>query len=200
MASRGWDRYQKGDLEGAAELLGKAAAEPDSRPWVHYALGYSELGLRRPERAAPEWEKVRTAVPEFLPVYLDLADAYMQTENYGRALEILKSASARWPDDTDVMNASGIIQLRRGALDEAVNSFKRATEAKPTEGLAYFNLARTYQLRYFKTRRYSQTEARWLANASDLRRAVASYEEYLKLGGPYEAEARQAIQNLQWLK
>lgn len=200
LASQGWDRYQKGDLEGAAELLGKAAANPDAHPWVHYALGYSALGLRHPERAAPEWEKVRAAVPEFEPVYLDLADAYGQMENFGAAIDVLKKAQARWPEDTDVLNAIGTLQVRRGALDEAVKTFRRATEVKPADALAYFNLARTYQLRYFKTRRYSSTEARWMANASDIKNALANYEQYLKLGGPYEVEARRAVQNLQWVR
>ena len=200
LASQGWDRYQKGDLEGAAELLGKAAANPDAHPWVHYALGYSALGLRHPERAAPEWEKVRVAVPEFEPVYLDLADAYGQMENFGAAIDVLKKAQARWPEDTDVLNAIGTLQVRRGALDEAVKTFRRATEVKPADALAYFNLARTYQLRYFKTRRYSSTEARWMANASDIKNALANYEQYLKLGGPYEVEARRAVQNLQWVR
>jgi VWFA-related protein len=200
LASQGWDRYQKGDLEGAADLLGKAAADPNAPAWVRYAFGYSELGLQHPERATPEWEKVRSTAPEFEPVYLDLASAYMQTQNYGRALDVLKAASARWPTDPEILNAAGIIHVRRGALDEAINTFKKATEAKPDEALGYFNLGRTFELRYFKTRRYSHTEGRWLANSADVKRALASYEQYLRLGGPFEAEARQAIQNLQWVK
>ena len=75
IASQGWDRYQKGDLESASALLGKAVADPGAQPWVRYAFGYSELGLKHPELAVPEWEKVRAAAPEFEPVYLDLADA-----------------------------------------------------------------------------------------------------------------------------
>ena len=33
-----------------------------------------------------------------------------------------------------------------------------------------------------------------------MKRALADYEEYLKLGGPFQAQAREAIQNLQWVK
>jgi predicted Zn-dependent protease len=200
LASQGWERYQKGDLEGASALLGKAIAEPDAKPWVRYAYGYSELGIGHPQLAATEWEKVRTAAPDFEPVYLDLADAYMQMTNYGRALDVLKAASARWPDNTEILNAAGTIQVRRGALDQAISTFRKATDNKPDEALGYFNLARTYELRYLKTRRYSQSEQRWLANSVDLKQALAGYEAYLKLGGPYETEARQAIQNLQWFK
>ncbi len=199
-ASRGWDRYQQGDLEGAAEWLGKAVAEPNARPWVHYALGYSELALSHPENAARAWETVRAAVPEFQPVYINLADAYVHVANYGRAIDVLRAAEARWPDDLDVLNAMGTIQVRRAALNDAITTFKRAVEAKPDEALAYFNLARTYELRYFKTRRYSQSEARWLANPADLKAAIASYEQYLERGGPFEGQAREAIQKLQWIK
>ncbi len=200
LASQGWDRYQKGDLEGAADLLGKAVADPSAHPWVHYALGYSELGLRHLEKAAQSWEKVRAAAPEFRAVYLDLADAYMQMESYSRAIDALKAADARWPGDMDVLNAMGTIQVRRGALDDAIKTFRKATDARPDDALAYFNLGRTYELRYFKMRRYSPTEARWISNPADIKSAIASYEQYVKLGGPYQGHAREAIQNLQWLK
>jgi tetratricopeptide (TPR) repeat protein len=199
-ASRGWNRYQKGDLEGAAELLGAAAADPNARPWVRYAFGYSQLGLRHLEAAAQTWEKVRAAVPEFRAVYLDLADAYMQMENYTRGIDVLKAAEARWPGDLDVLNAMGTIQVRRGALDDAIGTFKKAIAAKPDDALAYFNLGRTYELRYFKRRRYSSVDARWLADPADIKSAIACYEQYLKIGGPYETQARTAIQNLQWQK
>ena len=156
--------------------------------------------MKHPELAVPEWEKVRAAAPEFEPVYLDLADAYMQMQNFGRALDVLKAAATKWPGDTEVLNAAGTIQVRRGSLDDALNSFKKATEAKPDESLAYFNLARTYELRYFKTRRYSQSQRRWMANSEDVKRALANYELYVKLGGPFEAQAHEAIQALQWVK
>jgi len=200
LASQGWDRYQQGDLEGAAESLAKAGAGPNAHPWVHYALGYAELGLRHLEKAAQAWEKVRGAVPEFRNVYLDLADAYMQMENFSRAIDILRIADARWPGDVDLLNAIGTIQVRRGALNDAVGTFRKATETNPDDALAYFNLGRTYELRYFKMRRYSPSEARWLANPADIKDAIASYEKYVKFGGPYATQAREAIQNLQWVK
>lgn len=200
LASQGWERYQKGDLEGAAELLGRAVVDRNAQPWVFYALGYSELALRHIGKAAGAWETVRAAAPDFRAVYLDLADAYMQLESYGRAIDVLKMADARWPGDMDILNATGTILVRRGALNDAIDTFKRATDVKPEDALAYFNLGRTYELRYVKTRRYSQSEARWISNRADLGNAIASYEQYVKLGGPFATQAREAIQNLQWLK
>jgi VWFA-related protein len=200
LASQGWDRYQKGDLEGAATLLQKATADSNVRPWVRYALGYADLGLRQFEQAAQEWERVRAAVPEFRPVYLDLADAYLQLGGVDRAIGVLRVAEASWPGDLDVLNAMGTLQVRRGALDDAIGTFKKAVQSQPDDGLAYFNLGRTYELRYFKTRRYSKELNRWLANQSDVKDAVAAYEEYVKLGGPFVDQATRALQNLKWVK
>lgn len=200
LASRGWDRYQKGDLEGAADLLGRASRDPGAPPWVHYALGYSELGLRRPEQAALAWERVRAEVPQFRTVYLDLAGAYVQAQNFGRALEVLKVADGKWPEDPEFLNAIGTIQVRRGALDDALKTFRATTSARPDDAVGYLNLARTYELRYFKMRRYLKNESRWVANADDLQHAVAAYEEYVKRGGPYADEARRALEKLRWLK
>jgi VWFA-related protein len=200
LASRGWDRYRSGDLEGAAALLEKAAAEPDAHAWVHYVLGYSELGLRRIDRAAQEWEHVRAQVPEFRPVYLDLGDAYMQLQNYARAIDVLKAAAIRWPGDVDVMNAIGTIQVRRGTLSDAIRTFESAIRANPDDALAYFNLARTHELRYFKLRRYSPFDGRPIGNRTDISAAIANYEQYVKLGGPYVDQASQALHNLAWLR
>ena len=39
-----------------------------------------------------------------------------------------------------------------------------------------------------------------VARIYGLKSAIASYEQYVKLGGPYETQARTAIHNLQWQK
>jgi len=200
LATQGWDRYSKGDLEGAEKLLSQAAAEPGAAPWVFYALGFAELGLGHADKAIHSWERVRAEVPEFNPVYLDLADACLQSNDPGRAIEVLREGERRWPQDTEILNALGTVQVQRGSLDDALGSFKRATEANPKESLAYFNLARTYELRYYRMRRFSQQEARWVANPADVRVAIENYQRYLKLGGPYEDQAKLALERLEWVK
>ena len=200
LATQGWDRYSKGDLEGAEKLLSQATAEPGAAPWVFYALGYAELGLGHLGKAIQSWERVRAAVPEFNPVYLDLADACLQSNDPGRAIEVLRDGERRWPLDTEILNALGTVQVQRGSLDDALDSFGRATKARPNEALAYFNLARTYELRYYRMRRFSQKEARWVANPADVRGAIENYQRYVKLGGPYEEQARLALERLQWVK
>jgi len=198
LASKGWDLYSKGDLEGAERALGEAVTLPGAAPWESYALGFAQFGLGKPKEAAQSWERVRGAVPEFEAVYLDLADAYLQLGDPGQSIRVLRAAEARWPADTEILNALGTIQVRRNALDDAVDTFQRAVDTRPDEALAYFNLGRTYELRYYKMRRFSATAARWFDNPADAKKALESYEAYLKIGGPYEDEARTAVGRLQW--
>jgi tetratricopeptide (TPR) repeat protein len=197
-AELGWTAYEKGDVETAARHLGEAAKAPDARPWVVYALGLSYFALRRHADAAQSWERVRSAVPEFEPIYFSLADAYGLQQDTGAALKVLREAERRWPADDEVANAIGVIQIRRGALDAAIESFKRATSVAPGEALGYFNLARAHQMRLLKSQRYDPLMQKWIGGDEDRRRAIANFEKYLKLGGPYERQAREALAALGW--
>jgi VWFA-related protein len=194
-ASEGWSLYGKGDLEGAERLLAQAANQ-GAAPWVSYALGFAQIGVKKPADALQSWERVRTAVPEFAPVYLDLADVYVQLNDLDRATELLRAAEKRWPTDADVLNALGTIQVRRNALGDAVDTFERAAKSNPKDPLAFFNLGRTYELRYFAMRRFSRPSSRWVDNPELLNKAIENYEACTKLGGPYEADARAAIDRL----
>jgi len=195
LASAGWDLYGKGDLQGAERLLTQAAQQ-GAAPWVHYALGFAQVGLGNPQEAVQSWEHVREAVPEFEPVYLDLADVYVQWHDADRAVELLREAEKRWPTDADVLNALGTIQVRRNALGDAIETFEKAAKSNPGDSLAFFNLGRTYELRYFAMRRFSRPNSRWVDNPDLLNKAIENYEACTKLSGPYEADARAAIDRL----
>jgi VWFA-related protein len=197
-AERGWSAYEKGDVETAARHFGEAAKAPDARPWVVYALGLSHFALRRYKDAAESWERVRRDVPEFEPIYFALADAYGLQREDGTALTVLREAERRWPADAEVSNAIGVIQIRRGALDAAIESFERATTVAPADALGYFNLARAHQMRLLKSQRYDPLMQKWIGGDEDRRRAVAMFQKYLQLGGPYEAQAHQALASLAW--
>ncbi|HYT76436.1 MAG TPA: hypothetical protein VEL79_16890, partial [Vicinamibacterales bacterium] len=82
--------------------------------------------------------------------------------------------------------------------DAAIESFQRATTIGPADAIGHFNLARAYQMRFVKTSRYDPRMERWIGVEEDRRRAIASFEQYLKLGGPYENQAREAIASLRW--
>jgi VWFA-related protein len=197
-ASRGWSHYEKGDLEGAARELTEATAIPGAPAWAFYALGQAEFGRRRFADAVARWEHVRSMVPEFEPVYFDLVDGYLQLDRSRDAIAVLRAAERRWPADAEVYNALGVVQVRRGALDDAVESFAKAIKAQPESALGYFNLGRAREMRYVRSRRYVPTTGGWVGNAGDRRDAIASYKRYLEIGGPFEQSAREGLARLEW--
>jgi tetratricopeptide (TPR) repeat protein len=197
-AQAGWNAYERGDVEAAARELAKAAAAPDAEPWVHYVLGMSFLALQRYHDAAQSWERVRQAAPSFETLYFNLADAYLGLHEESTAIRILRDAQQRWPVDPEIQNAIGVIQVRRGALDSAIESFQRATAIAPSDALAYFNLGRAYQMRSVKRQRYVRQTQRWMGGEEDRRKAIASFQKYVELGGPYLQQAKDALSMLGW--
>lgn len=197
-AELGWQAYEKGDVETAAKHLGDAAKAADARPWVVYVLGLSQFALRQYDAASDSWERVRRSAPDFEPIYFSLADAYSLRRDEGTAIKVLREAERRWPDDAEVSNAIGVLQVRRGALDAAIESFERATKVAPSDALGYFNLARTHQMRLLKSQRYDRQRETWVGGDEDRRRAIASFTKYLELGGPYEKQAKEALASLSW--
>jgi VWFA-related protein len=200
LARRGWEAYQRGDVETAMPLFTEAAAQGNPRPWILYALGLSQVALGRPADAVVSWEHVRQQAPEFDAVYMDLADAYVQLGQISPALAVLRDAEKRWPQEADVHNAIGVIHVRRGAIDEAIAAFTRAAEAAPGEALGHLNLGRAYELRYERGRRYVTSQRRWVAPDDDRRQARKAYERCVALGGPYAAHAADALSRLDWSK
>jgi tetratricopeptide (TPR) repeat protein len=198
-ATAGWDAYQRGDLETARASLSVAAARSSVHPWVHYALGQASYALARHAEAVAAWEQVRTAAPDFEPVYFDLVDGYMQAKEYDQAIRVLRDAKQRWPRDPEVFNALGVVQTTRGALDDAIKSFEEAAAVAPNDATSYFNLGRAFEMRYARTRRWVQQLRQWVANEADRKAAIDQYERYLSFGGPYADSARQGVTRLKFV-
>ena len=197
-AERGWNAYEKGDVETAAVHLAEAAKAPDARPWVHYALGLAQFAQGRYKDAATAWERVVKDAPEFEPIYFSLADAYGLQHDESAALKVLRDAERRWPADQEVFDAIGVIQVKRGAVDAAVEAFTAATSVAPREALGWFNLGRALQMRWVRSQRYDKQREAWIGPDEDRKSASAAFQKYLDLGGPYEAQARAALAALAW--
>jgi Tfp pilus assembly protein PilF len=197
-AELGWAAYEKGDVVTAAMHLTEAAKIPGARPWVHYALGLSEFAQQHYKEAAAAWERVLRDAPEFEAIYFNLADVYGLQHDESGAIKMLREAQRRWPDDPEVYDALGVMQVKRGALDAAIDSFDAATKAAPQEALGWFNLGRTLQMRWLKAQRYDRQRERWIGPDDDRKHAAAAYQKCLDLGGPYDQQARQALAALAW--
>jgi VWFA-related protein len=198
LVDQGWDAYRRGDVETAAVILAKATAAPDTRPWVFYALGMSQAALGRIDEAISSWERVRREVPDFQPVYMDLADTYAAKANLTMALATVREAQKRWPQSADVYSAIGVIHVRRGALDDGIEALTRVTQLTPEDPLAFLNLGRAYALRFNRGRRYVTSQRRWVAPEGDRTKAIDAFRQCVKLGGPYASQASEELSSLEW--
>lgn len=201
LAAAGWDAYALGDLGLARQKLTQAVATGKAAPWVSYALGFSEYALGQFQAAITAWDSVRTRVPEFMPVYFDIADGYLSLGKTGEALSVLRDAAKRWPAEPEAQNALGTQLVKRGAFDDAVDVFVAITKAKPTDSLGFFNLGRAYHLRYLRLQQNvaaSRLRAPNSLGDDDRKKAIDAYKHYLTIGGPFEKEAKDAIAALEW--
>ncbi|HEY2907357.1 MAG TPA: VWA domain-containing protein [Vicinamibacterales bacterium] len=196
--TRGWEAYQRGDVEGARAALTPLADRAETPSWVHYALGQADYALARYRDAITQWENVRNSEPDFEPVYFDLVDGYLQLKARAKAADVLMSAQLFWPSDPDVYNALGVVHNAAGAIDEAVKAFSAAIEAAPKEPVSYLNLAIALEKRYAKSLRYFVPTRAYIGNDKDRQDAMANYRKYLEFGGPYAEIARRRLDGLTW--
>ncbi len=199
LAREGWDLYAAGKVEAARERLSQAAGA-GAGVWVDYALGLAEFALDHFDASVAAWERVRRARPEFEPVYFDLADAFRRLERSDDSLAVLREAARRWPDDAETHNAVGVTLVGRGAYDDALEAFNKATAVAPGDAVGYYNLGRTYELRYLRMLKAAGQDpvaARSLADR-DRRNAIAAFTKCVEMGGPYADKAKAAISVLNW--
>ncbi len=147
----GWAAYERGDTRTALSVLTTPAENPAAPPWVNYVLGWSAFAEGQWVAARNAWNVVRTAVPDFVPVYFDIADAYLRQAKTGEALVVLRAAEKRWPGSVEVLNAVGVVQTSLGQLDEAVGTFEKALVAEPNDTSTRFNLGGAKELRYVRS-------------------------------------------------
>lgn len=198
-ARSGWEAYEKGDLEAARVALGAAAAQPSAPPWVHYTHGWTLYAAFEYAAAGTAWEQVRSAVPEFEPVYFDLADSYLQQREFAKAVVVLRGAQSRWPKDVEVYNALGVIQLARGTVDDAIATFEQAVAVGPTNANACYNLAKTYEVRFVRAERLGKVGPGAISPAAarlDRDRALDNYRQVILLGGPMMEAAKEGVKRL----
>jgi VWFA-related protein len=198
-ASSGWDAYARGDVAAAKAALTEVAARPDAPPWVVYVLGWSHLALGDAASAVSAWEKVRGAVPQFEPVYFDLADAYQRMGELNKALAGLREAEKRWPKDVDVYNAIGVLQLARGAVDDAIATFEKGVDVDANDANACYNLAKTLEVRLVRDARAGKVAPGSVTKSGSMQdrsKAMTLYSRVIGLGGPLVDAAREGLKRL----
>jgi Tfp pilus assembly protein PilF len=103
------------------------------RPEARVALGGFQAALGKPDEAQALFAAALRLDPDFVPAYVNAADALRSQGRDQEAAEILQQGLARVPMSASMHHALGLARIRLQQHDLAMGSFKRAVELDPEE-------------------------------------------------------------------
>src|SRR5262245_11166598 len=107
--------------------------------------GRSLLNEKRYQEAIAELKKAIELDPKNMSPYIDLALAYVLTNDTAAAEATLKQALTIEPRSTKILLALGDLRTSTGKPDEAENIYKQTLEIAPEDEQIYLKLVRFYQ-------------------------------------------------------
>ncbi len=140
---RAGDRYQQGDLPGAASLFQEVIDKrPDTADAYRY-LAFVHWQAGRPQDAIRTLETALAHGVTHRDVRVKLGIYRAETGSADRAIALLDGLA---DDDVEALNALGIAFGQAGRSADALRTFRHVLEVDPTNGLGWQNIG-TVQLR-----------------------------------------------------
>lgn len=136
-ARLGWEKYEARQFVDATKLLKKAVKKNSADHVSWYYLGLSLLPQNKPKDAAKAFENSIKLRPNFASAHAGLAYALM---NRNKLLEAEREARASLAIDDKMVDAHyilGVVQLRTGWREKALESGETAIKLKPDFAPAY---------------------------------------------------------------
>jgi cellulose synthase operon protein C len=137
-----------GRLEEAEAILPEVLKERPTSAEAEHFVGRVLLAKKETAQAVQHFERSIAFDALRAEYHLYLAWAYLDQNNLGAALTTVNKALERDPNLADARWILGRIQLRTGAVKDAVQSFQQTLKLKPGRIEAYANMGDAYdQLR-----------------------------------------------------
>lgn len=139
---------KQGKKQEALEHLKTALSLKPDQPKVLLGLGQIKLGQGRVLEATAYFSSILRDFPDFEDVALahyNMGVIYEDSGNLKKAAESYAEAIQKKPDYVAPYNNLGILLARRGEMDAAIRSFRRALDVDPLNSQAQKNLAKALQ-------------------------------------------------------
>ena len=136
--------FKAGDLKGAIPeftVLLKDSS-PNSPEAMRYTilLGMAHYGLGQFVQAAPYLKAAADADPQNLPIRLTLAHSLLWSKQFSKVLDVYREILTLDPDsaEADMLAGEALDEMKDGP--GAIEMFRKAAKAKPTEPEVHFGL------------------------------------------------------------
>jgi tetratricopeptide (TPR) repeat protein len=145
---RGIELLIKGDLNPAANQFGVAMRNAPDAPLASFFLGACYAAAGRDKEAVSAWERARAAQLPLPALQLVLADAWLRLGQPADALEPLRLALERQPQDDDIRRNLAVAQSHLGLHEQAYPTIVPFIERNPKDADALMiALHALYQVR-----------------------------------------------------
>ncbi len=139
---RGRLSFARGDYRNAEKEFRDALKVSPGSPDVRHNLGVALQRLDRAQEARDLFEQLLEDEPEYVPALNALALMAVGRGDLTAALDLLKRAEAKNPDDFETLFNSGSVREARGEHDESARYFSRAVSARKSDAGARERYAR----------------------------------------------------------
>ena len=130
-------------------------------------------------RRAAALEKETTDNPQNVQAWIELGNAYFDSNQYEKAIRAYTRAVALKPDDADVLTDMGVMYRRAGKPQEAIKAFDRAGAVDPKHEVSRFNKGIVL-----------------LHDLNDTRAAIKAWEELLEVNPVAVTPSGQSVEQM----
>ena len=177
---RGIELLMKGDLNTAANQFGVALRNPADAPIASFFLGACYAAAGRDKEAVGAWERARAARVPLPALQVILADGWLRLGQPADALEPLREALERDPQNDDVRRNLAIAESHLGLHEQAYPTIVPFLDRNPKDADALMiALHALYQI---------HVEGKTIGSAAEDKARAATYAQaYADANGPQGA-------------
>jgi tetratricopeptide (TPR) repeat protein len=177
---RGIELFMKGDLNPAANQFGVALRNPADAPLASFFLGACYAAAGRDKEAVAAWERARAAKLQLPALQLIIADAWLRLGQPADALDPLRQALERQPQDDNIRRNLAIAQSYLGLHEQAYPTIVPFLDRNPKDADALLiALHALYQI---------HVEGKTIGSAEEDKARAATYARaYADAKGPHAA-------------
>jgi tetratricopeptide (TPR) repeat protein len=97
----------------------------------HMNLGLIHARTGETAMAEAAFRQALTMRPDFVPAWVNLADLYRVLDRDDEGEQILRAGLDHTPDNPEIHHALGLLLVRRGRIDEALDRLRAAYDLRP---------------------------------------------------------------------